>query len=141
MNHTVNCAISVPFEGTFPRIFETCQNFDVLNNRCLNASEAVITSTVMDSYIPLLMLFAIGIGLSGGFVLLSHFIGTKKPTPEKMGPYECGLDPIGTPRQRFSVKFYLVAMLFILFDIEQNKKHSDQVELHRKTLSGCTNGV
>lgn len=72
----------------------------------------------MSSYFPLLVLFAIGVGLSGGFVLLSHFIGKKKPTPEKMTPYECGLDPIGTPRERFSVKFYMVAVLFILFDIE-----------------------
>lgn len=72
----------------------------------------------MAEYFPLLVLFAIGVGLSGGFVLLSHFIGKKRPTVEKMTPYECGLDPIGTPRQRFSVKFYLVAMLFILFDIE-----------------------
>lgn len=72
----------------------------------------------MEEYFSLLVLFAIGVVLSGGFVLLSHFIGKKKPTPEKMIPYECGIDPIGTPRERFSVKFYLVAVLFILFDIE-----------------------
>ncbi|OGQ45290.1 MAG: NADH-quinone oxidoreductase subunit A [Deltaproteobacteria bacterium RIFCSPLOWO2_02_FULL_46_8] len=72
----------------------------------------------MDSYFPLLVLFGIGIALSGGFVILSAFTGKKKPTPEKMTPYECGLDPIGAPRQRFSVKFYLIAVLFILFDIE-----------------------
>lgn len=69
-------------------------------------------------YFSLLVLFAIGLALSGGFVVLSYFVGKKNPTPEKMGPYECGLDPIGSPRHRFSVKFYLVAMLFILFDIE-----------------------
>lgn len=72
----------------------------------------------MSEYFPILVLFLIGIGLSGGFVLLSHFIGKKRATPEKMIPYECGVDPIGTPRQRFSVKFYMIAMLFILFDIE-----------------------
>lgn len=72
----------------------------------------------MSPYVPILMLFLIGIGLSVGFVLLSHFVGTHKPNPAKMGPYECGLDPVGSPRRRFSVKFYLVAMLFILFDIE-----------------------
>ncbi|MDP2599475.1 MAG: NADH-quinone oxidoreductase subunit A [Deltaproteobacteria bacterium] len=72
----------------------------------------------MDSYFSLAVLFGIGIALSGGFVILSYFIGKKKPTLEKMGPYECGVDPIGSPRQRFSVKFYLIAMLFILFDIE-----------------------
>ena len=72
----------------------------------------------MAVYFPLLILFVIGVALSGGFVLLSHFIGKKKSTPEKMMPYECGVDPVGSSRERFSVKFYLVAMLFILFDIE-----------------------
>lgn len=72
----------------------------------------------MENYFSIAVLFAIGIGLSGGFVVLSYFVGKKKPTREKMLPYECGLDPIGSPRQRFSVKFYLIAMLFILFDIE-----------------------
>jgi NADH-quinone oxidoreductase subunit A len=42
----------------------------------------------------------------------------RKPTPEKLSPYECGMQPVGTARERFSVKFYLVAMLFLLFDIE-----------------------
>ena len=72
----------------------------------------------MNDYFSILVLFGIGIALSGGFVLISRFVGKQKPTPEKMTPYECGLDPIGAPRHRFSVKFYLLAMLFILFDIE-----------------------
>src|SRR3989338_3064829 len=72
----------------------------------------------MSPYVPLLMLMAIGLGLGGGFVLLSSLIGYQRKTEEKNIPYECGLDPIGTPRHRFSVKFYLIAMLFILFDIE-----------------------
>ena len=45
-------------------------------------------------------------------------LGMRKPTPEKQQPYECGMQPVGTARERFSVKFYLVAMLFLLFDIE-----------------------
>lgn|SRR3989338_1426567 len=72
----------------------------------------------MSPYIPLLMLFGIGIVLGGGFVLVSYFIGQKKKSAEKEIPYECGLDPVGSSHQRFSVKFYLIAMLFILFDIE-----------------------
>ena len=44
--------------------------------------------------------------------------GSKNPNPRKLAPYECGIDPVGTARERFSVKFYLVAMLFLLFDIE-----------------------
>ena len=48
----------------------------------------------------------------------SLIVGMRKPTPEKLTPYECGMQPVGTARERFSVKFYLVAMLFLLFDVE-----------------------
>jgi NADH-quinone oxidoreductase subunit A len=59
---------------------------------------------------------AVGFAL---FVLLaSALIGKRKITPQKMIPYECGMDPIGEARKPFSVKFYIVAMLFIIFDIE-----------------------
>ncbi len=51
-------------------------------------------------------------------MLLSWIIGQRKPTRAKMSPYECGMAPIGDARERFSVKFYMVAMLFILFDVE-----------------------
>lgn len=72
----------------------------------------------MNSYIPLLMLFAF-VGLLGGAILvISHLFSPNRMTPEKALSYECGLNAVGTPRQRFSVKFYLVAMLFILFDVE-----------------------
>ena len=53
-----------------------------------------------------------------GMVVLSHLILPSRPTPVKETPYESGIPPIGTTRERFSVKFYLVAMLFIVFDIE-----------------------
>jgi NADH-quinone oxidoreductase subunit A len=57
-----------------------------------------------------------------GFALVSVFgsmiLGMRKPNPQKLTPYECGMQPVGTARDRFSVKFYLVAMLFLLFDIE-----------------------
>ncbi len=70
------------------------------------------------AYLPLLMHFAIALGLATAIVLLSYFIGQHKPGLAKMSPYECGVQPIGDARGRFSVKFYLVAMLFILFDVE-----------------------
>ncbi len=58
-------------------------------------------------------------GLIGsGMVFLSWFLGPKKKTPYKEVPYECGVTPSGTAREKFPIKFYLVAMLFILFDIE-----------------------
>ena len=71
------------------------------------------------NYIPILLAFIFAIALAGGMLLISRLIGRpSNPTPAKSMPYECGKDPIGSARERFSVKFYLVAMLFILFDIE-----------------------
>src|SRR5271155_5136474 len=70
------------------------------------------------SYLPLLMHFCIAAALAGAIVTLSWLIGQHKPNRAKMSPYECGVQPIGDARGRFSVKFYLVGMLFILFDIE-----------------------
>jgi len=56
--------------------------------------------------------------VAGAIVTLSWLIGQRKPNRAKMSPYECGVAPVGDARERFSVKFYLVAMLFILFDVE-----------------------
>ena len=69
-------------------------------------------------YLPLLIHFLLAGALASGIVLLSWIIGYRKPTRAKLSPYECGVTPVGDARQRFSVKFYLVAMLFILFDVE-----------------------
>jgi NADH-quinone oxidoreductase subunit A len=69
-------------------------------------------------YLPLLMQVAIAAALAVGIVLLSTFIGKHRYSRAKMSPYECGMTPVGDARGRFSVKFYLVAMLFILFDVE-----------------------
>ena len=70
------------------------------------------------SYLPLLLHFMIAFAVAGAIVTLSWLIGQRKPTLAKMSPYECGVPPVGDARERFSVKFYLVAMLFILFDVE-----------------------
>ena len=71
-----------------------------------------------NSYLPILIILGIGVVFSGTFIFLSSLIGPKKPTKEKLEPYECGMPPVGDSHQRFSVKFFLVAILFILFDIE-----------------------
>jgi NADH-quinone oxidoreductase subunit A len=63
-------------------------------------------------------MFVVAAGFAVGNVLLSQFVGQHKATRTKTMPYECGKDPVGSARERFSVKFYLVAMIFILFDIE-----------------------
>ncbi len=69
-------------------------------------------------YLPLLIHFILAGALAGALVTLSWLIGYRRPTRAKLSPYECGMVPIGDARQRFSVKFYMVAMLFILFDVE-----------------------
>jgi len=69
-------------------------------------------------YLPLLMHFGIATALASVIVILSQLVGRHKPGVAKMSPYECGVTPIGDAQGRFSIKFYLVAMLFILFDVE-----------------------
>src|SRR6266481_3111162 len=69
-------------------------------------------------YLPILLIFIVAGGFAVTNVLLSQFVGQRKRTRTKLMPYECGKDPVGSARERFSVKFYLIAMLFILFDIE-----------------------
>jgi NADH-quinone oxidoreductase subunit A len=69
-------------------------------------------------YLPLLIHFCVALAIAAGMVGLSQLLGKHKYSKAKMSPYECGMTPVGDARQRFSVKFYLVAMLFILFDVE-----------------------
>ncbi len=69
-------------------------------------------------YIPLLFQVVVAIGLAVIMVTLSWLLGKHKWTRAKNSPYECGITPTGDAQQRFSVKFYMVAMLFILFDVE-----------------------
>lgn len=72
----------------------------------------------MINYLPILILFIIAAGFALTNIVISAVLGTHKPTKEKLTPYECGIDPVGSAHERFSVKFYLIAMLFVLFDIE-----------------------
>jgi NADH-quinone oxidoreductase subunit A len=72
----------------------------------------------LKDYLPILLMFVVAAGFAVGNVLLSQLVGQRKQTRTKLMPYECGKDPVGSARERFSVKFYLIAMIFILFDIE-----------------------
>ena len=69
-------------------------------------------------YLPILIAALIGLLIAGGATAASLFLGPKKPNEAKLDVYECGLPIVGSSRQRLSVKFYLTAILFILFDIE-----------------------
>ena len=72
----------------------------------------------MQSWLSILLLFALAVGFGAFTVFISQLLGPKVVTPEKLAPYECGVPPVGDARERQSVKFYLVAMVFLLFDIE-----------------------
>ena len=67
---------------------------------------------------PVFVLFVIAVAFAGGAIILSSLMGPRRPSRVKNEAYECGIDPVGNARLRFSVKFYIIAMLFILFDIE-----------------------
>ncbi len=69
-------------------------------------------------YLPLLMQIVFAFGLAALMVVGSQFVGRHRNTPTKLAPYECGIEAVGDARGRFSVRFYMVAMLFILFDVE-----------------------
>lgn len=69
-------------------------------------------------YLPLLIHLGIVFLLGAAMILLSQLLGRHRYTRAKFQPYECGMMPVGDARERFSVKFYMVAMLFILFDVE-----------------------
>lgn len=73
---------------------------------------------MLGTYLPIILLILIALAFGLGSVVFSTLIGQKKYSKVKMAPYECGCEPIGTARDRFPIKFYMIAMLFILFDIE-----------------------
>ena len=70
------------------------------------------------NYLPLALHIVCALGIAAGMVAASFFIGRHRNYRIKLDPYECGMDPVGDARGRFSVRFYMVAMLFILFDVE-----------------------
>jgi len=69
-------------------------------------------------YLPIGLMMILGVGFASGAMWLSWRIAPKNPTPEKLAPYECGIVPLQEPAQRFPVRFYIVAMLFVIFDVE-----------------------
>jgi NADH-quinone oxidoreductase subunit A len=72
----------------------------------------------MTGWLGVLIMMGLGLGFAGTMIGASLLLGPRNPTPEKLAPYECGMPAVGDARERHSVKFYLVAMIFLLFDIE-----------------------
>lgn len=70
------------------------------------------------SYLPVLLIFGVSVVNAVGMAVASHILNPRRPTPQKDMPYESGMIPLGDTRARFSVKFYMVALSFIIFDLE-----------------------
>jgi len=73
---------------------------------------------MLGNYLPILVHFVVVLLIASAIMGLSAWVGVKRPSREKLAPYECGIPPVGDARERFSVSYYLVGMLFILFDVE-----------------------
>ena len=73
---------------------------------------------MLDPYLGILILALVGVLNAAAMMGVAHLVGSNRPTPVKASPYESGITPLGTTRERFSVNFYLVGMLFIILDIE-----------------------
>ncbi|MBP3192437.1 NADH-quinone oxidoreductase subunit A [Natronogracilivirga saccharolytica] len=73
---------------------------------------------MLEQYIPVLLLIALAVVLALAFIILSRLLGPTRPSDNKLGAYESGMDPIGQARDRYSVSFYIIAMEFIVFDLE-----------------------
>ncbi len=72
----------------------------------------------LNDYLPLLVMLVLALGFVAVSLIVSRFVSPSRATPEKSAPYESGILPDSEPAQRFPVKFYLVAMLFVVFDVE-----------------------
>src|SRR4030095_8746927 len=70
------------------------------------------------AYLPIVVMFLVAFGFAASQILVTQLIGPRKRTATKLMPYECGKDPVGSDRDRYSIKFYSVAVIFLLFDIE-----------------------
>jgi NADH-quinone oxidoreductase subunit A len=99
------------------------------------------------TYSPILVAILFAVGFALVFLALAMFMGPKHETAEKLAPFECGSEPIGSPRVRFSVKFYQVAILFLVFDIESAFLYPWAVLYRKLSCTGplagtiCSSGI
>lgn len=73
---------------------------------------------MIENYLPILILFILAAGFAAVSLVLTHLVGPKIKDPVKLMPYESGVDPVGETRIRLSIKYFIIALLFIIFDIE-----------------------
>lgn len=78
----------------------------------------LLSEPIFSRYFPILILLVLALLIPAGMLILTHLLGPHKPSERKLSVYESGMPPIGEAHPKFSVKFYVIAMLFILFDIE-----------------------
>ena len=75
-------------------------------------------SEFLSNYFSIIIFLFLSIGLSVGFIVLNFILSPRNPDPEKLSAYECGFEPFSDSRMEFDIRFYLVAILFIIFDLE-----------------------
>ena len=73
---------------------------------------------MLENYLPILIFLVVGLGLGGVLFVLGYFLGPNRPDSAKQSPYECGFDAFEDARMQFDVRYYLIAILFIIFDLE-----------------------
>jgi NADH-quinone oxidoreductase subunit A len=78
----------------------------------------MIASTELINYLPVVMIIAMAVGFGVVNLVATHLLGPKRTGGEKSGTYESGMNPIGTARRRFNIRFYILAMTFLVFDVE-----------------------
>ena len=74
--------------------------------------------STINGYVPLFIFLLVALGFAGGTLLVALVIRPNRPDPEKLAPYECGSPPLMEAHERFSIRFYLLGILFLLFDVE-----------------------
>jgi len=91
---------------------------------------------ILREYLPILIFLAIAVGIAGAAIGASLIVARQKPDPEKLSPYECGFDAFDDARRRFDVRFYLVSLLFIIFDLEVAFLFPWAISLHQIGMFG-----
>jgi NADH-quinone oxidoreductase subunit A len=87
-------------------------------HRSIEALGARPVDSLLRAYFPILLFIGIALGMSLAIVIASLLVARQKPDSEKLSPYECGFEPFADARSKFDVRFYLVSILFIIFDLE-----------------------